>query len=443
MARCVMGDCTDNIMAIVPLTHVCRYWRESVTSTPEIWASISGQNEDMAVVSLQRAKAAPLKISFNMRWDTDCPSFPDIIRPYLQNTRTLAVDLIPSIEKFASMFPNFPQSMPGLQSLTLSLSAGADWDRSVDLFEPFTPALKSLSLEFIPLSPSMLGLRTLTEFSIQDPHFNLHLDAFLDFLEGNHSLESATIEIEFLESSIRTSQRRTKMKNKLRDLRLESWDVEDAQALISNIPLQRGSHLRIDLLGGNARLSDTLPEISTAHLSYPEPPTFFEIEHQRSFRRILLRGPGGSFSFGRPSVLEESVEDFSELPLSNVREVRLVYKKNPPDPPAFSLSSFPLLETLVVERCINVPRILSILLSGPSSSPTLKTLAFLNCDIPEEFMEGLTKFASERQPTSWLYRVLMVRENGVFPSATSIRELRKYVKVVDVRMGDKLPKDLT
>jgi len=115
-------------------------------------------------------------------------------------------------------------------------------------------------------------------------------------------------------------------------------------------------------------------------------------------------------------------------------------------PPAFTLTSFPRLETLVVESGTDVLHILSDLLSNPSSSPTLKTLAFLNCNLSEEFMGGLTKFASERQVTTtstWLYRVLIVRKDGVFPTAASIRRLGSYVKVVEVRMGEKLPTDLT
>lgn len=440
-----MGNHADDAIAIVPLTHVCRYWRESIISTPENWASISGRDEDMALVSLQRAKAAPLKITYNMRLDRELPSFPSIITPYLQNTRTLAVYLIPSFREFTGMFPDFPQSMPNLQSLELTLSVGANEHTSTDRFESFVPALKRLSLGYIPLYPSLLGLRTLTEFIINDTQFNIHLDTLLDFLEGNHSLESATLEIDFLEPSLRTSQRRTAMKNQLRRLSIESWEVMDIQALVSNIPLQRGSHLQIRLLNGDVRLNDILPDISTAHLSSPQPPTFFELEHQSSFRTILLRGPGGTFSFGKPSTLDEPFEDFSALPLANVREVHLVCsvrsKAIPAVLPAFPLSSFPILETVAVEWRTNVLHILSDLLLNPSSSPTLKTLAFLNCNPFEEIVEGLTKFASERQ--NWLYRVLIIREDGMFPNAASVRKLGEYVKVVDVRMGDRLPTSLT
>lgn len=402
----------------------------------------------MAVVSLERAKAAPLKISLNMRFDAELTSFPDAIVPYLQNIRTLAVVFLPSTEKFTTMFPNFPQSMPSLRSLELSLVFDEHWDRSVDIFESFTPPLTRLSLGNIPLYPSTLSLTTLTEVTIFDPRFNLHLDALLDFLEGNRSLESATLEIDFLEPSLLTSRRRIPMKNQLRRLWIESWDADDVQALISNIPIGRGSHLHVRL-NGNARLSDIVPYIPRAYLLNLQSPTFFEVENERTQRRIMLRGQGGTFSFGRHFEPEEPFEDFSGLPLDNIREVRLSYsktsKKGSVVPPVFSPTPFPLLETLTVEGGANVLTTLSDLLSNPSSSPSLKTLVFFNCVLSEEFMEGLTTFASERQistTSTWLHRILIVRGDGVFPSAAAIRKLGGYVKVVDVRMGDKLPADL-
>ena len=116
----------------------------------------------------------------------------------------------------------------------------------------------------------------------------------------------------------------------------------------------------------------------------------------------------------------------------------------------FHPSLFPSLETLTIECNIecenNIGRVLSTLLSNPTSSPLLETLAFLSCELPEEFMKELAEFASERKKTltsTWIYRVLIFHQDGKFPSAASIRKLKDYVRVVDVRMGSELPEDLT
>ena len=114
-------------------------------------------------------------------------------------------------------------------------------------------------------------------------------------------------------------------------------------------------------------------------------------------------------------------------------------------PILFYPSYFPALELLTVGYT-DVLDTLSALLSNSPPSPSLKTIGFLDCDLSEDFMKELTRFASERQnipPSTWLHRVQIIHSDGVFPSAASIRRLREYVKVVEVRMEDGFSKDLT
>ena len=349
------------------------------------------------------------------------------------------------------MFPNPLQSMPTLQSLELSRSVfEADWDRSIDPFVLFTiPALERLSLEDIPLYPSLCGLSTLTEFTITDIHFDLHLDTLLNFLEGNPCLERVTLTTFFTDHILLGLQRKTVTMNRLRYLSIRSADKMELQALISNIPLQKGADLNLYLDDEDMTLNDILPGISAGHLSNPPSPTFFELNHGSFARQITLNGPGGKLSFFASSWRELSFADFAVLPLANVREVRLSYwKEIRPDafkPPTFYPMYFPALETLTVDRSPDVLGVLSILLSNSPHSSSLKTIGFLNCDLSEEFMEELTKIASERRNTpnsTWLNRVQIVHSDGAFPSAASIRTLRKYVKVVETRIEDKFSTDL-
>ena len=306
-------------MSIIPLTHVCRYWRESIISTPENWTLISCKNEDMTAVSLKRAKAAPLEITVHM--DTGAPS-PDLLSPHLHNTRTLAVSFPPAIGELTEVFPNFPQSIPTLRSLRLVWVWDVDRDRTIDPFESFVPPLQHLYLAGIPLYPSLLGLRTLTEVTIRFSRFDFHLDTLLDFLEGNPSLESATLDIHFLNPSLLSSQRKTAMKNNLRHLYIDCDEKVDVQALLSSIPLRRGADLDVIIRDElqHATLDSFLPEISSAHLSNPPLPTFFRLGHIIRCREIKLGGPGGSISFHGLSWLGVSFADFAVLPLSDVRE---------------------------------------------------------------------------------------------------------------------------
>ena len=65
----------------------------------------------------------------------------------------------------------------------------------------------------------------------------------------------------------------------------------------------------------------------------------------------------------------------------------------------------------------------------------------MDCNLTEDFMEELTQYASKRKDTmsAWLYKVVIVHPDGVFPSITAIHKLGKRVPVVDVRIGTKLP----
>ena len=83
----------------------------------------------------------------------------------------------------------------------------------------------------------------------------------------------------------------------------------------------------------------------------------------------------------------------------------------------------------------------------PSSLPAIETLA-VECDTDVLYflsVEKLTLFASDRKNTTSarLCHVVIVDENGRFPSAALIRALGKHVPVADVRFGSELPKELT
>ena len=436
------GEGTVDTSSIVPLTHVCRHWREAIISTPENWTLISSRSGGLTSLSLQRAKAAPLEIRLDMRQVRENPGFSALITPHIRNTGTLLIGYVLSIEELVQTLQNFPQSMPNLRSLTLtreSESPNRDW--SIDPFGPSIPALTHLSLKYIPLYPAFLHLRTLTSLTLSSYNFNLHLDTLLDFLEENHSLNRLNLCIGFAASARRSSRRQAPIRNRLQSLVIFSVSAMDANALISNIALKCGAHLNITLYDPSAGLNDLPSAISMTHLSNLRSPTLVKYDHERMSIRLL--GPNGSFSleaFNRG-------DPFAGFPPAHFANVRTFQHSRselagyPLEPIVFYSSSLPTLETLVVENEATVSFLLSDLFSDPSSSPSLRILAFFDCDLNENFMEELTLFASDRKKTTsaWLYRVVIVNSKGILPRFASIKALRKHVPVVDVQIGEKLP----
>jgi len=385
---------------------------------------------------------APLDIYLDVRRFRGDNSILDPLKPKVKNTRSLIVSGRPRAEEITTAFPDFPRSMPNLRSLEIANGRGPDWDRSVDPFGSSAHSLRCLTLEDVPLYPSFLNLRTLTTLLLNSVKFYLHLDTLLDFLEENHSLQSATLWVSFVEPSLCSSQRQSPIRNRLRHLSISCSHVMEVQALISNIALQRGAHLEIIDCDWDAGLNEILTGISTAHLSNLPSPT--SIEYKTHPRRIRLSGPNGRFSFdSSPDATSDLFTEFPLLPLANIREFRFIDHESSNasrlSPMTHHLSFFPNLETLAIMRGTSIPHIFT-LLSDPSSLPSLTTLAFLNCDLSEHFMEELTRFAHDRKNTTsaGLHRVGIVDSGGKFPSVASIDALEKNVPVVDIRRGNKL-----
>ena len=443
IARFVGEDHRD-AAPIIPLTHVCRYWRGSILSTPGNWTSISSGSIRLTELSTERCQATPLKLWLDMRQVEQNPRFAALITPYMQNTETLDICFISTIGELAQVLPGFSQSMHNLRSL--SLSAGrvvtADQQVSADPFGQSPLALTHLSLVFLPLYPSLRRLTSLTNLSLRNYQFDLHIDTLLDFLEANRALEHATLNVWLKRPTLQVSRRQVGIVNRLRSLSICSCNASENNAFISRIPLRKGARLEITLHNRNAGLSEVLSGISVSHLSNLQSPT--SMDYHPDHRRIRLLGPNGSFMF-------HGNLDFSNLPLfqlTNIKAFRLV--RRPLEPmdvqpqTTFPPLALHALETLAIEHEAAAPHLLSALFADPSDFPSLKTLAFLDCHLDEACMEALTKFATDRKNTTsaWLYHVAIVVSGRDLPSISSIDALREHVPVVDLRIGEELPADL-
>ena len=444
IAQHILQGNTDTY-PIIPLTHVCRYWRQSIISAPENWALISSDRIGLMALTLERSGAAPLQL--RLRNSTPIiQNFGDLITPHIQNTEVLKFWELTTLEDFTQTLPNFPQSMPNLRLLDLGHKGGTPgWDSSTNPFGLFPNTLRSLRLYDIPLYPPFLEIRTLTELSLRYDMVQPSLDTLLDVLKENCSLESVDLDIDSDEYPTQISQRPAVVLNQLHNLSITSWDVTISRTLISNIPVRRGARLGITLKGqiGGLGLNDVLSGISTTHLSNLLSSTL--MTYQSYTRRIQLDGPNGTFSYIHSGSPPPSFAEFPVLPLTDVKELRLV---DSGPSVAFHPSPFPALEALAIKSHANLSHIFSTFFPNPSHFPSLKTLGFSNYVITEQFVEELVRFASDRKNTTsaWLHRVVIVHSGVNFSglsTVTSTHELEKHVPIVEVRVGRDFPTDLT
>ena len=436
--------------SIIPTTHVCRYWRYSIISTPENWTRISGERIGLAKLSLQRCKSTPLKVWVGIRQDKVTREFFDLMAPHIRNTKALNVgsgldpkEFTPTLRKIFPLTPN-------LRSLSL---VRGPWrpllGQTNDPCDQLTSPLTDLFLSDIPLYPSLMRLRSLTSFTIDNYQFNLPLDTLLDFLGENRSLEQAALGITFTQPSLRTSRPRVPIKNRLRRLVIASDCATDIIVLASKIAIQTGAHLTAGLSKPDGGSEFIRPVVSATHLMNLRSPTFLKYcPDKMGMRNIRLLGPNGSCSLKRQSGSAAVFVEFPLLPLDVIQTVQLkhrvsIFSHSGQTRTVFPPLFFPALETLIIEHETAMSFLLSDFFSNPSSSPSLKTFAFLDCHLDKGFMKKLTRFASHRQkiPAN-LHRVVVINSTGKLPPSASIDGLRKCVTVVDVHVGKELPSDL-
>ena len=70
-------------------------------------------SKKLAVLSFERAKAAPLKLAIVSHQVPFWP--PDLLAPCIQNIEALSFDHYAHVIKLKKVLPNFPQSTPSLQ----------------------------------------------------------------------------------------------------------------------------------------------------------------------------------------------------------------------------------------------------------------------------------------------------------------------------------------
>jgi len=409
---------------------------------------VSSERIGLAKLSLERRGSAPLKLWLDMRRIRGNPVFSALFMPYIQNADSLSIGFISSTGELVQTLRNFPQPMPNLRSL--SLSGCANGTDPLRMSVPsLTHLLTHLSLINIPLYPSFLRLRTLTDLTLRNHKFILHFDTLLGFLEENRSLERATLEIRFIHSSLRVPQlHQIATMDRLRYLSIRGGDTMNTKALISSIALRRGAHLQIACDDTGARLKDILSGVPAAQLSNLQSPAC--MEYQSCSRIVRLSGPNGSFSFENPPNLDDPFTELPLLHLTDVQELHLRHRgtkegPRPPNPPVFRPSFFPALRTFAVDCETNVTHLFSAVFRDPSFLPSLKTLAFLDCHLTGGFIEKLARFISKRKRTTsvQLHRIIIVNSEGNLPSVALIDTLGKHVPVVHAQVGQKLPTDLS
>jgi len=154
---------------LVAATHVCQYWRSTLTSSPSLWSYFrftSGHNADRTVTYLERSKSAPIDVSIDMVFFQNSEVL-QYFAPHIARTRSLIIQGSRGDISAASLL--FCNPTTSLQHLGLLVYEGL-----VRLPDNFlgqqVPSLRSVRFSGIYLTPvSTFPLPNLTEFSLYLP----------------------------------------------------------------------------------------------------------------------------------------------------------------------------------------------------------------------------------------------------------------------------------
>lgn len=154
---CDAGD--EDSLLVSSLMLVCRYWRDIVVDTPELWSTICISPHDSiekARRRLSRSKSVPLDVTINFSPRVDNPSAVtenivramDLFRPALWRTRSFRLS-VPNRPQAHAALLRCREDAPFLETLSICVYHSMQDDHHASpclpLFNGYTPRLRSCS----------------------------------------------------------------------------------------------------------------------------------------------------------------------------------------------------------------------------------------------------------------------------------------------------------
>jgi hypothetical protein len=189
----------DRDRDLVAATHVCRYWRSALVSSPSLWTCFRFQpNHDLdrTLTYLERSKSTPIDIDIDLglRSPQDFEVY-KCLAPHIARTRSFLISGPPEDVHTISLL--FRNPAPSLQHLNLKVCTQDSPARLPDDFlGRHTPSLRSVSFSGIcPTFESPFPLPNLTKFTLllRDSASPLRMSGLFRFLSSFPRLREVSI----------------------------------------------------------------------------------------------------------------------------------------------------------------------------------------------------------------------------------------------------------
>jgi len=308
-------------LPLVRATHVCRHWRNVISSTPGCWTWISTGWAELLPLSLQLSASAPIEVQVSSR-DGFSPRFVDLLLPHCERVAFFTLAFSTVTRGHCSHIFNRLPCMPNLRMLSVIAEPGLTpcW---FPILSGDMPYLESITLPFFSYGEQVVQLTHLTTIDI-----TVECSALADVVglfANNPELRSATLCGSFRDKSCQWKRGAVRM-DSLRQLNLLSWSTT---SLLPFFTLQKGAHIRVfgpasvlETVGaGGLFPSDTfLPNL----VGLKQLHWYFTARDAH----MEFTGPNGGFSILLPRP-EVHVFDTDSFPVGEVEELYCEYRNTP------------------------------------------------------------------------------------------------------------------
>ena len=451
----------DRDKGLIKLTHVCRGWREILTSRPLLWNHLDCMSVSRTKLYIERSKCCPLEISLRQaRYTFYREDAFALTIPHIDRLRTLSISGKPT-KVLPVLVKHFCRPIPLLNTLQISLVCGQAPIPSDKLFNGDLSLLRELSLTGVTMPLPWGDLANLTTFSLrQVPGDKILVTQLLDFFESVPNLHHIKLHNSIPNSSDAPFGRVIPLPH-LKELSLIAQPAHSVLLKHLSIPIGASLHLEFTFSGGMSPIPSYLPK-SPENLHNLSHITATHLHFGSEQRSVRFNGPsGGLHVFGhwthgsdQPNVgitrfLRSLLDQFDVTgnqwlaitlchyrPRATARiETWSVYQ---------TLHSMEDLRVLTLARCINLPFILTLNPRKNSSKtvlcPKLEEITLYIKRLGQFRINELVSMAKERASRGAKISVIsIISLDDASISPREMSQLREHVSRVEYKFGDAIP----
>ncbi|KAF9649563.1 hypothetical protein BDM02DRAFT_3186196 [Thelephora ganbajun] len=400
---------------LIHAMHVCRHWKNLISSTPSNWTWINPKWAELIPLSLRLSEFAPIEVEVSSI-ESFSHSSVDVLLPYSERIASFTLTFSAATRSYYCQIVSGLRCMSNIRMLSIIAEPELTpcW---LPILSGSIPHLESITLPFSSYAQQVVQLANLTTVNI-----TVEYSALTDVVElfaSNPKLRSATLCGSFRDKSCQRKHGAVRM-GSLRQLDLLSWSTT---SLLPFLSLKKGAHIRVF---GPVSILET---VSAWDLSPPDTRFLPNLVGLKQLRWYLMThntlmeftGPNGSLSIllPMPEVQAFAIDSF---PLGEVEELYCepssasdlaIGTKELNQIIASMIPTMNQLRQVTFAMCTNT--IIQVVLSNLDRATHLKSITLSHCDHPD--------------PTRDIFRALLLFAKGRISVDAKLEEIRVICRV--------------